>query len=55
MTQHKLQNQTKDSIRLVLNYLLELERRNEIIIQDTLINSLDDILEQLNRKGNHGR
>ena len=55
MTQHKLQNQTKDNIRRLLNYLLELERRNELVIDDIIINSLDDLLEQLNRKENHGR
>ena len=51
----QLQNQTKDNIRRLLNYLLELERRNALVLDDIVINSLDDLLEQLNRKENHGR
>ena len=55
MSNNKLQNQTKDSIRRLLNYLLELERRNELVIDDITLNSLDDLLEQLNRKESYGR
>lgn len=52
MTTHEETTLLKNRIRQLINYVFELERRNEISMDDwfSMINDLDDFLELLNRK-----
>lgn len=50
-------SQSKSIIRHAINLILELERLGEVTLDDSYptIDGLDNILELLNRKDNHGR
>ncbi|MEK9575722.1 MAG: hypothetical protein VW166_05355 [Gammaproteobacteria bacterium] len=50
-------SQSKCILRHAINLILELERQGEVSMNDTFptIDGLDNILELLNRKDNHGR
>ena len=49
--------QTKSHIRHIINLIFELERAGKLNMQDwySMIDDLDNFLELLNRKDNHGR
>jgi hypothetical protein len=55
----EIENKThiKSHIRQIINLIFELERTGQLDMQDwfTMINDLDDFLELLNGKDNHGR
>jgi len=50
-------SQSKSIIRHAINLILELERTGEVTLDDSYptIDGLDNILELLNGKDNHGR
>jgi len=49
--------QTKSHIRHIINLIFELERTGKLNMQDwySMIDDLDNYLELLNEKDNHGR
>lgn len=49
--------QTKSHIRQIINLIFELERTGKLNMQDwySMIDDLDNFLELLNEKDNHGR
>ena len=53
--QHK--TQVKSHIRQIINLIFELERTGKLNMQDwySMIDDLDNFLELLNGKDNHGR
>lgn len=53
--QHK--TQVKSHIRQIINLIFELERSGQLNMQDwfSMIDDLDNLLDFLNRKDNHGR
>ena len=53
--QHK--SHVKSHIRQIINLIFELERTGQLDMQDwfSMIDDLDNFLELLNRKDNHGR
>ena len=53
--QHK--TQVKSHIRQIINLIFELERSGQLNMHDwfSMIDDLDNLLDFLNRKDNHGR